>query len=117
VKKDKDFRELNPFDLSNTIIVNPGSFGDHIEADVLSSIRKYTQFGRFIAQPTNSLITPIDSSDNMIVERISIPSEYKPKIRKELKQMGMCYETTSFREPKSTEELIKEITSFIKRIN
>lgn len=116
-KKDKDFRRLDPFDLSNTIIVNPGSFVDHLDDNVLSSKRKYTQYGRFIAQPTQLLTTSIDSNDDMIIERILIPSQCKSQLREELRDMGLCYETTIFREPtESIEELKKEITLFIDKI-
>lgn len=116
-KKDKDFRRLDPFDLSNTIVVNPGSFVDHLEDNVLSSLRKYKQYGRFIAQPTHSLTTAIDSNGDMIIERILIPSECKSQLREELREMGLCYETTIFREPtKSIEELKKEIALMIDKI-
>ena len=113
----KDFRKLDPFDLCNTIVVNPGSFVDHLEDNVLSSLRKYKQYGRFIAQPTHSLTTAIDSNGDMIIERILIPSECKSQLREELREMGLCYETTIFREPtESIEELNKEITSMIDKI-
>ena len=116
-KKDKDFRRLDPFDLSNTIVVNSGSFDDHLEDNVLSSKRKYKQYGRFIAQPTQSLTTSIDSNDDMIIERILIPSQCKSQLREELRDMGLCYETTIFREPtESIEELKKEITLLIDKI-
>lgn len=120
INDQNNYAELNPYDLKSTIFINASHHQAHVyTSNVLAEQRRYKQFGRFVAQSTNTLLEPLDNRlANVIIERILIPKDNKEKLRKELQKEGITPETMMFPyvESKGTIDLKSEINTFIENL-
>jgi hypothetical protein len=110
----ESFYEQNPFELENSMLINPASFMDNIK-DRIFEYRMFKQKGRFFIPSKFQSNVPLNMQEELIpyLYRIRIPASCKKSIREELNERGLNREYLYVDERPERQELIRQINAKI----
>jgi len=87
----KKYLSTNPLQIENSFFLNPSIMHNDNYLIQIAQRRKMRQHGWFYVQPISQLQTPLNKSIDKdgYLYKITIPSEYKSKIHKQLSDCGV----------------------------
>jgi hypothetical protein len=104
------FYNLDPFDLKETVLINPSSYLDNIQ-DRIFEYRMYRQKGRFVMPSAASCHIPLNQQTELqkFLIKARIPSEFKQKIREELAERKVIRANMYIDENPNRQDFITEV--------
>ncbi|MBK7605897.1 MAG: FRG domain-containing protein [Saprospiraceae bacterium] len=102
------YLNINPYELQDTMIINPPFYPKDGDKKVLGENRRLVQSGRFLIQPHKDSATPLEAQINInnCLIKIIIDGVSKVRLRKALNDIGYTKERIYARQ---TDDLTKKI--------